>query len=788
MTDVSIIDPNFRNPEGSWQPIEGERTARYLGNSGEMQDRLRSEAFRVLGKCIDPRGDAKTQHRSQLVLGQVQSGKTSNMKAVIALATDNGYPLTIILTGINRILDSQTSKDLKHSLRSYSPQNGTPWYSFQSVEPGSDSFIDSVSAMQSLVRTRDWYESGKFAALSTDNYPLCIFLLKNSGTMNRFIDNLEINKALLNQLPVLIIDDEADQAGANTGSDEQSKSATNEALARLRGVIPRHSYLLYTATPQAPLLSDLINVLSPEYVTVLEAGEGYVGVGDLFPLDANKLDIKRRFAHVISSADIQIVRDHDTSNVPLSLSHALASYLVRDVIARSKTFSIDKGFTVMLLQTSQPKRPMENTKRWIESILKAWDRIFADVSDPDYCDLVGTLFIPEIEAVRFSCKASGIEVEMTNEQIIEEVRSSIEFSNGGLKRIKTRVVNSDTADLGEDDWIYSRSWILIGGNKLGRGFRIPNLLVTYMPRSTVSGESNLDTVQQRGRFFGYRRKIFPLLKGWFPQEIIDTYMTYRDHDSHLRSEMKRIDRLGMPLKEWERELFSNVGLSPTRRNVRKLFLRTSSAPPGKVTFRQAHFFSVQALKGSVRNRQLLQDMGSRMNLVSGTSIFPGAGEDLVGNVSLSEFIDFLQEYMSGVSPSESQELQRILTHLSAIVGIYQEAFERGETPRLPEVSFYFYRSKLGKVDSGIPYLQEISERGPLLGASVTEKTTTTGFGTGRRPAFENCMKDVICEVMTYRIYDQPVSSPSKKMVIDEVPGIRISFPDLGINTLHEELR
>jgi len=105
-------------------------------------------------------------------------------------------------------------------------------------------------------------------------------------------------------------------------------------------------------------------------------------------------------------------------------------------------------------------------------------------------------------------------------------------------------------------------WILIGGNKLERGFTIENLAITYMPRST--GSRNVDVIQQRGRFFGYKRKYQDLLRGWFFEDNIQAYIDYIEHEKSIRSQLGKIDESNEKLSNWRRRFL----LDPTYHAVR----------------------------------------------------------------------------------------------------------------------------------------------------------------------------------------------------------------------------
>jgi hypothetical protein len=773
MSDITVIEPSSSSSEssGQWTPSVGHRLMTLIGavQDPEIAKRQEGDAIRVLRKCINPRSGISTKSGSQLILGQVQSGKTSNMKTVMALAVDNGFSIFIILTGTTRILDSQTSKDMKKSLR-----DETPWFAFHDFAPESNSFRTEKNAEKILEAAKDWYLKGRFSD-SGHKRPLCIFLLKRPDTMDSFMDTISANHELVAGIPTLIIDDEADQAGANTRT-EQNRSRTNEAIGRLRQLFDRHSYLLYTATPQAPLLAELTNDLSPDLPTVLQPGAGYVGVGELFP-EVEPI-LEERFAHEIPDSDLQIIRNKSTREVPKTLQNALAAFIVRSIFAVREPF--DLTFTVMLVNTSQNTKPMKNAERWINDLVDAWKRVFKSPEDIAFSNIWDHYFRPEIESVRRSISGEEGFTGLSDSSIREEVLEV-------LKLLNTHVINSKNpgSDLEDDDFYNHTHWILIGGNKLSRGFRVPNLLVTYMPRDNISGESNLDTIQQRGRFFGYRSNYRALLKGWFSTAIIDAYKVYRDHDRHLRAEMEIVEANGTPLKEWLREIFSNPGLSPTRRSVVKLFLRDHSFTPGKPCFVQSGMYANTVLSNVERNLQLVTALTVGCKINDGASAIRSserAVDSICIQTDFHTFVKFLFEYANGISAEDADNLFSVASHLSAFEQIVLEENMQGPGRLLPKVNLFFYHAKIDSSQVS-NFVQGMVDRGTQFGVPYRTDSRTTGFFSGSRYEFANVSSEIYCEVIRYNLHGGAVKNGATpdELVAVGVPAIRISLPDLVVN-------
>jgi hypothetical protein len=145
------------------------------------------------------------------------------------------------------------------------------------------------------------------------------------------------------------------------------------------------------------------------------------------------------------------------------------------------------------------------------------------------------------------------------EQVLSQIRRSISLTE--VKELNTR----DNRRTPEINWGQSYSWILVGGQSMDRGFTVEGLTVTYMPRSL--GLGNADTVQQRARFFGYKRKYLGLCRIFLGPDVAQAFRSYVEHEEDIRTELSDFARTQRPLSEWRREFFLSRELRPTRDNV-----------------------------------------------------------------------------------------------------------------------------------------------------------------------------------------------------------------------------
>lgn len=131
--------------------------------------------------------------------------------------------------------------------------------------------------------------------------------------------------------------------------------------------------------------------------------------------------------------------------------------------------------------------------------------------------------------------------------------------------VQQRVVNSGTAADSSIDWDHHPFWVLVGGNKLDRGYTVEGLVTTYMPRGTGGGQAG--TVQQRARFFGYKAAYADLCRAWLTPSAVESYLRYAEHEEALRAALTELQQSGDSLKQWRRKMLLDAKLKPCRVGV-----------------------------------------------------------------------------------------------------------------------------------------------------------------------------------------------------------------------------
>lgn len=450
-----------------WQPVVGYVTSALREHfvtsrvlpSTDSSDRVIMEGCSVLSQCTPPSEAARS--RTGLVCGYVQSGKTASMTAVSALAKDNGYRIIILIAGVTTNLVAQNRDRLETHLRAAAPE--WAWLMLTNPRPNRNQ-----PEIESLVR--EW-RSEHYN--DEDRRTLFISVMKNHSHLHNLTQLL--SNVNLDGIPAIIFDDEADQASLNTRPNDIRASTTYINIAALRQALPHHSYLQYTATPQAPLLITRIDSLSADFAELVSAGEGYTG-GEAF--------FGSQITNISTIPHAEIYPDgHLPLDPPDSLLRAMQVFFIGVAAGRLGPMQTHRS---MLVHPSKATATHGHYYDWVNSLKSSWHSVLLSPDEPDRVELVEEFHNAYFD-LRRTCEALP-----PFDIILSKLPVAIN---------QTAVTLVNSVDGREVPWQNGYSHILVGGEKLGRGYTVKGLTVTYMPRSP--GGWTADTIQQRARFFGY---------------------------------------------------------------------------------------------------------------------------------------------------------------------------------------------------------------------------------------------------------------------------------------------
>lgn len=532
MSTIQILDDS---QEANSQLKIGENTLHFMDMQKGIDDDGKTviidEAMHILKQCIKP---GVKDDITNIAVGYVQSGKTLSFTTLTALAADNGYRIVIYLTGTKNNLQEQTSSRLRKDL----DVDDTETYRLYS------DILDSVGVANNVKNF-----------LSSTDEVLLFPILKHYIHINRLASifaSVQL-KPVLQNTGIIIIDDEADQSSFNTYARKNAKkkgdweeddfSKTYSAILELKKALPSHSYIQYTATPQAAFLIDNNDILSPKYYTVLTPGKGYTGGKTFFK------DSSRSLIEVIPEEQVYHHRNNSLNTMPPTLTEALQEFLLSVAIAvliqqRTK-------FLSMMIHIDGIRKSNEKFAKWTSERIQQWfDLLKAPEKDPGRAITINSFRKPYDNIVKYMSEAPSFDDAMA-QMPKAIIYTQVHLVQGGSESTI--------------EWKTNKGHILVGADMLNRGFTIENLSMTYMPRTT-KGKATADTIEQRCRFFGYKSKYIDVCRVFLPAKSIHEYEDYVEHEESLRSSLKQCSSVADFASHPSSMLLAET-LNPTRTNI-----------------------------------------------------------------------------------------------------------------------------------------------------------------------------------------------------------------------------
>jgi hypothetical protein len=627
---VEILAPRAQGMV-RWEPQVKDETlalVEHLGLGTESRETLINEAAAILSRCLPP--DGQPGSITGLVVGYVQSGKTMSFTTVTALARDNGYRLVIVIGGSNIQLVTQSTERLEQDLR-WQDRSDHQW---QHVSSKTLSTTDQTAIRDALA---DWRDS---MVPPSQLKTVLITIMKHHGHLAKVIDALkEID---LTGVPALVIDDEADQASLNARVKQSEESTTYQRLRELRACLPSHSFLQYTATPQAPLLINIIDTLSPHFAEVLTPGREYVGGADFFLFDSP-------YVEIIPDSALG-TKDEPLTEPPESLLFAMQTFFLG--VAAGYELEHGHGSRSMIVHPSQQVEGHRIYSGWVNQTRNLWQQLLKDdASTADHEDLIES----------FRKAYQDLERTASDLPSFETLVARLPYA---VRSTRVETVNASRGTTPQVKWQATYAHIIIGGQVMDRGFTVEGLTVSYMPRPI--GVGNADTVQQRARFFGYKRRYLGYCRVFLSNSSRDAYMRYVDHEEHMRQSLIAHRESGRPLHDWKRVFRLDKKLKPTRDAVLDLEYMRGSFGEGWIAPYAPHL-PPEAIPD---NRDVANQFLARLSLMPdlGSNRRNDATKHLWSpNVPLQPVVDELLEKLRFGLLEDSQRFAALQILLDAIV-------------------------------------------------------------------------------------------------------------------------
>lgn len=501
-----------------------------------------------------------------LVIGHVQSGKTANMEALMAMAADHGWNMFIVLSGTIENLRLQTlrrmQKDLNH-------EGNLIWHGVEHPSKKSQYGDRAVDFH---------FEEGAQSRYFT----VC---LKNAARLKKLIDWLHADKASHEQMRILIIDDEADQASiSNTATEYNKEKRERKGINKLivdlvedkhykkdgdNGKALAINYVMYTATPYANFLNEFSeeSLYPRHFIWTLKTSREYIGPTEIFGSsgsDSDGLDIKR----IITDAELDLIKsiyDGHTDVLPDSLMDSICWFICAVAVMRYRGY---KKPISMLVHTSQ-KQDYHSTvakaiSDWInanrtDTIIRRCESIYNQevirLPKSVWKSQIPEYSIPEDQIMDYP--EYEIIAPFIEEVLSDNIRHINMTGEGDLQYHKVLHLVIDNcsqnglrASKGDGGYDHVRlaypdpdmdpyptpapAFIIVGGSTLSRGLTIEGLVSTFFLRASCQA----DTLMQMGRWFGYRRGYEILPRIWMTKDTIRKFVFLSDLEIELRHDLQ----------------------------------------------------------------------------------------------------------------------------------------------------------------------------------------------------------------------------------------------------------
>lgn len=553
---ISLVDVNA-NHDAEWvhkrSDIEWAYTKAYEGFllsqqwSPQMIQSLSDITARILGHLQDPASEGTTWNRRGLVIGHVQSGKTANYTGLIARAADAGYKFIVVIAGIHNNLRKQTQQRIDAAFigRSSDPSDR------RKIGVGLNEDYPNPVTLTNInddFNKRTANESGW--KLNDFSKPIVLVIKKNVRTLEalyRWLKDLNATgDGRIRDVPMLLIDDEADNASVNTNKEDLNPTRTNAMIRSILSLFAKSCYVGYTATPFANIFinpdaydDDVREELFPrDFIYCLDAPTSYFGAQKVFVDDETSDSIVRAIDDCEVFLPLSHKNYHEVRELPPSLYGAVDEFIMARAV-RNLRGQANKHCS-MMLNVSRFVAVQRAVRDFVSvRITKLRQAVNAKAAMPDAVALTDQ-YMRGLKSA-FDTEYSGAGFTWS------EVKAALPSA---FEHLQVWVVNSKSGDA-LDYTRYEKEGvgltaIAIGGLSLSRGLTIEGLVTSYMYRNTRM----YDTLMQMGRWFGYRAGYDDLCRVHLSRDSIDWYAYIANASEELVQQVNRMRRDGLSPKDF----------------------------------------------------------------------------------------------------------------------------------------------------------------------------------------------------------------------------------------------
>jgi len=556
---------------------------------------------KILDKCVNPKKSGSWDRRG-MVVGHVQSGKTSNYVGLINKATDAGYKVIIIIAGTISSLRRQTQERIDAG---YIGRNSSAFIREKEnkiVGVGNYTVGTDIYSLTSAYYNKG--DEGDFSQpvanrlnIPIGKNPVVFVIKKNKSILENLIDwfSKDVNAKLLDgtpklfDVPALIIDDEADAASVNASRDINDIKTINRLIRTLLNIFNQNTFVGYTATPYANLF--ISQDYNEELTTFVKGKQCKIGE-DLFPRDfiinikapSNYIGAAKIFGYEnanpeLTKEPLDIFRDiddydppffrtinRDNKNdlpeyLPKSLEQAIKSFILTCAIRRVRGH--ENKHNSMLVHVALLVKWIDRVAYLVNEKTKEYKNAIQSEDVTllnELKELYETDFLPTTSNVLENLYYTDIRIkEHSWEEVKNELKNAVVKIDVRSVHGTRSTTNLEYHNIEEID--YNRhenglSVIAVGGSRLSRGITLEGLSISYYIRTTRM----YDSLMQMGRWFGYRPGYVDLCRLYTTNQIFEWFNHITMATEEMRNDFDEMTATHQRPKDFRLKVRNHHGL------------------------------------------------------------------------------------------------------------------------------------------------------------------------------------------------------------------------------------
>mgnify|MGYP000937256713 CR=1 FL=1 len=556
---------------------------------------------KILDKCVNPKKQGSWDRRG-MVVGHVQSGKTSNYVGLINKATDAGYKVIIIIAGTISSLRRQTQERIDSG---YIGRNSSAFIREKEnkiVGVGNYTVGTDIYSLTSA-----YYKSGdegdfnqaiaKRLNIPIGRNPVVLVIKKNKSILENLIDwfSKDVNAKIVDgtpklfDVPALIIDDEADAASVNASRDINDIKTINRLIRTLLNIFNQNTFVGYTATPYANLfISQEYNeenttvvknktykigedLFPRDFIINIKAPTNYIGAAKIFgyeninpELTKEPLDIFREindfdppFFRTINRENKDILPEY----LPPSLERAIKSFILTCAIRRVRGH--ENKHNSMLVHVALLVRWIDRVAYLVNEKTKEYKNAIQSEDETlinELKEIYETDFLPTTQNVLENLDYTDIRIKQhTWEEVKNELKNAvlkIDVRSVHGTRSTTNLEYHNIEEIDYNRYENGLSVVAVGGSRLSRGITLEGLSVSYYIRTTRM----YDSLMQMGRWFGYRPGYVDLCRLYTTNQIFEWFNHITMATEEMRNDFDEMTATHQRPKDFRLKVRNHHGL------------------------------------------------------------------------------------------------------------------------------------------------------------------------------------------------------------------------------------